>query len=151
MDKTNLKKKIKELFITKEDNGSYSLFGKYTITKDNNGLYFVTLYGEHYKISFSSLKNAVTYCVFNQHNKQKDGQRVLDLDELVSSLNFNIAQTTKMYNKADKDRKQILGAKIVEAKFKKKQALREMENYINLSKYWQIKKFEENQQKTLEQ
>lgn len=151
MDKHNLKKKIKELFITKEENGSYSLFGKYFINRDDFGSYQVTLYGENYQIGFSSLRNAVTYCVFNQHNKQKDSQRVLDLDELVSSLDFNIAQTTKLYNKADEARKHILGAKIIEAKFKKKQALKEMENYINLSKYWQIKKFEENQQKTAEQ
>lgn len=151
MDKHNLKKKIKELFITREDNGSYSLFGRYNISRDHMGSYQVTLQGENYKVEFSSLKNAVTYCVFNQHNKQKDGQRVLDLDELVSSLNFNIEQTTKMYKNANELRKDILGAKLTEAKFKKKLALKEMETYINMSKYWQMKKFEENQQKTMEQ
>lgn len=151
MDKHNLKKKIKELFITREDNGSYSLFGRYNINRDHMGSYQVTLHGENYKVEFSSLKNAVTYCVFNQHNKQKDGQRVLDLDELVSSLDFNIEQTTKMYKKANEPRKDILGAKLTEAKFKKKLALKEIESYINMSKYWQMKKFEENQQKTAEQ
>jgi hypothetical protein len=102
-------------------------------------------------LDFGSLKNAVTYCVFDKNNKQKDGQRVFDLDQSVSSLDFSIAQNTKLYNNADDERKNILSAKIVEAKFKKKQALKEIENYVNLSKYWQIKKFEENQQKTIEQ
>lgn len=151
MDRYNLKKKIKELFIVREDNGSYNLFGKYSIVKDKCDNYRISIFDEDIGLRFSSLKNAVTYCVFDKSNNQKDGKRVFDLDELVSSLDFSIAQTTKLYNKADNDRKSILGAKIVEAKFKKKQALKEIENYINLSKIWQIKKFEENQQKTAEQ
>jgi hypothetical protein len=151
MDKHNLKKKMKELFIVKEENGSYNLFGKYTIIKDTYDNYRIAIFEEDIRLGFSSLKNAVTYCVFDKNNKQKDGQRVFDLDQSVSSLDFSIAQNTKLYNNADDERKNILSAKIVEAKFKKKQALKEIENYVNLSKYWQIKKFEENQQKTIEQ
>jgi hypothetical protein len=151
MDRHNLKKKMKELFIVKEENGSYNLFGKYTIIKDTYDNYRIAIFEEDIRLGFSSLKNAVTYCVFDKNNKQKDGQRVFDLDQSVSSLDFSIAQNTKLYNNADDERKNILSAKIVEAKFKKKQALKEIENYVNLSKYWQIKKFEENQQKTIEQ
>jgi len=151
MDRHNLKKKMKELFIVKEENGSYNLFGKYTIIKDTYDNYRIAIFEEDIGLDFGSLKNAVTYCVFDKNNKQKDGQRVFDLDQSVSSLDFSIAQNTKLYNNADDERKNILSAKIVEAKFKKKQALKEIENYVNLSKYWQIKKFEENQQKTIEQ
>jgi hypothetical protein len=151
MDRHNLKKKMKELFIVKEENGSYNLFGKYTIIKDTYDNYRIAIFEEDIGLDFGSLKNAVTYCVFDKNNKQKDGQRVFDLDQSVSSFHFSIAQNTKLYNNADDERKNILSAKIVEAKFKKKQALKEIENYVNLSKYWQIKKFEENQQKTIEQ
>lgn len=148
MDKVTLKKKINDLFIVRENDGSYNLFGKYTVIPDNNS-YKVNVNGETEFLHFSSLRNAVTWCVFEKNNKYKEIKRIHELDELISSLNVIIAQHTKLLEKTTSEDKYIYSAKLAEGKVKKKQAIKEIEEYANISRYWQRKKFSENQDKNI--
>ena len=148
MDKVTLKKKINDLFIVRENDGSYNLFGKYTVIPDNNS-YKVNVNGETEFLHFSSLRNAVTWCVFEKNNKYKEIKRIHELDELISSLNVIIAQHTKLLEKTTSEDKYIYSAKFAEGKVKKKQAIKEIEEYANISSYWQRKKFSENQDKNI--
>jgi len=148
MDKRTLKTKITDLFINKEDDGTYNLFGKYIITPKDNSIYTVQEVNETEFYIFSSLKNAVTYCVFDNNNKQKEVQRIIELDELICSLDFIIQQHSRLLKKSDNENKNIYSAKVVEDKFKKKMAMRELEGYINFSRFLQSRKFNENQVKT---
>jgi hypothetical protein len=144
MNQLELKKKINELFIVREDDGSYNLFGKYSI-KLEEGLYKVSVCGENSNFIFSSLKHAVTWCVFEKNNKQKEQNRIVELDQLLASLDAIIMQHTKILKKAKiKEDQIIISAKLFEQKIKKKQALEEIEKYTTISRYLQGKKYKEN-------
>lgn len=149
MNSKELKNKIRDLLIFRDNDGSYHLFGTYTIVP-NNGYYSVILNEEPQNIHiFSSLKHAVTWCVFDKNNKYKEVKRILELDSTLSSLDVSIAQHKKLVknnNKNIQDR-YIYLAKLNEEKLKKQAALSEINNYITLSKHWQSKKFAENQVK----
>lgn len=147
MNPRDLSNKIKDLFIVREYDGSYNLFGRYLIKPSEDGLYevsFVKDEGEKY--TFSSLKNAVTWCVFEKNKKYKEIKHIQDLDNILGSLDVSIAQHKKLAEKVeDIELKDIFLAKLYEEKLKKRVALEQMNEYVNISKYWQTKKFAENQ------
>lgn len=147
MDNQFLKTKIEDLFIVKENDGSYNLFGKYVIFPESSNLYKVSILGEQTSYSFSSLRNAVTWCVFEKNKKYKEIKRIYELDELIGSLEVSIAQNKKLLERAKEMDKYIFAAKLEEAKYKKRNAIREIEEYATLSRHWQTKKFKENQGK----
>lgn len=142
-----LSKKIYDLLIVRENDGSYNLFGSYIINPTNDGFYIVNLLKEpETKYTFLSLKNAVTWCVFEKNKKYKEIKHIQELDSLLGSLDVNIAQHKKLVEKAaDIESKNIYSAKLYEDKLKKKIALQQMNDYVATSKYWQNKKFAENQ------
>jgi hypothetical protein len=146
MNKHNFYKDIKELFIVQEDDGSYNIFGTYLITKKND-LYFVSYINDPYvlPIDFSSLRYAVTYCVFDKNRKAKETKRLYELDRYIGSLNVNIAQHEKMVKKAVAQDKLIYVAKLHEEKLKKRRFLQELEQYLSVSKYMQTNKYKEYQ------
>lgn len=141
MNKNYLHRKIQELFIVHEHDGSYNLFGAYIINQQNNGAYKLQKLDSHSTLEFSSLKYAVTYCVFEKNNKYKEKARLVELDDLISSLEVTIQQHKKLAQKSEY--KDIVLAKLIEAKLKKRQALNEMQRYTALSRYIQDRKFAE--------
>jgi len=149
MNNKDLKNKIHDLLILKNDDGSYYLFGKYLITH-TQGLYTLTVQDEDTETYFfNSLKNAVTWCVFANNKKYKEVKRIAELDSLMSSLDVSIAQHKKLVNNKQKHKEDryIYLAKLYEEKLKKQQVLNEITEFVNLSKYLQTKKFSENQVK----
>lgn len=153
MEKVSIKKdlaeKLRDVLIIKNDDGTYNLFAKYTI-KNMNGNYkvYVDDFEDSKTCEFSSLKNAVTWCVFDKNNKFKDVRRIAELDEQLASITYNILQHTRLCSvaKTDED-KSIYMAKLIEEKRKKKRLFDEMQDYITISKHWQSKKYAENQVK----
>lgn len=148
MDKLLLKKKIKDLFIVKENDGSYVLFGKYIIIR-NNDIFQVYIDGENSNYTFYSLKNAVSWCVFEKNNKRKENQRLCELDQLISSLNVHILQYEKIVKKKVGEDRDIFISKLTEEKNRKKIAMKEINKFIEQSRYLQIGKFKENQYKII--
>ena len=144
MNKVDLKKKINDLFIVRENDGTYNLFGKYII-KQENETYKVIYSDENIINIFSSLKHAVTWCVFEKNNQQKEVKRIIELDECLASLNAMILQQTAILKKSkDISDREILYAKLCEGKLKKRQALSEIEKYATISRHMQNKKYVEN-------
>lgn len=147
MNKSYIQRKIKEIFIVQENDGSYNLFGSYIVNQQPSGSYRVSVIDSRYPIEFvelSSLKYAVSYCVFEKNNKRKEKQRLIELDETINSLNVNMAQHKKLAQKSSIMDRNIHLAKLVETKLKKKQAIQEIEKYTALSRYIQSKKFAES-------
>lgn len=147
MNKYDIKKKIKDLFIVQEDDGSYNLFGSYIVDPTVMGTFKIHVVdGEYHRdiVELSSLKYAVSWCVFEKNNKHRERDRLLELDEIISSLNVNMAQHKKLAQKRALPDKFIYLAKLYEEKLKKKQALLEIEQYTALSRYIQGKKYEES-------
>lgn len=147
MNKKDLATKIHDLLIVREDDGSYILFGKYIVKPTIQGLFEAALIIEpEHTTQFSSLKHAVTWCVFDKNKKSKEIVRIAELDNILGSLDVQIEQHKRLVDKhRSTEDKYIYMAKLSEAKLKKTQALQEINNYIALSKYWQSKKFAENQ------
>ena len=145
MNKTYIQRKIKELFIVHENDGSYNLFGTYVIRPNVNGAYRISVINDNYQnpIEFSSLKYAVSWCVFEKNCKHNETKRLFELDHIINSLEVNIAQHKRLAAKAQESDKNIYLAKFLEDKLKKKKALEEIEQYTALSRHIQDKKYAE--------
>lgn len=146
MNHKELSSKINDLLIIRENDGSYFLFGKYKIVVDNLGNHrLLDCYDNELIHNFSNLKNAVTYCVFDKNKKSKLLPRIIELDSLLSSLDVMIAQHEKLLKKStDSDKKSIYLAKLYEEKLKKREMTKEINGFIQTSKSWQTKKYDEN-------
>jgi hypothetical protein len=147
MNKKELASKIRDLFIVREDDGTYNLFGKYIITPTEQG-YTVTLHDltENFNLTFCTLRNAVTWCVFDKHQKYKEVKRIHELDNILGSYDAHIVQYKRLAERSKSiESRSIYLTKLSEQKLKKRQAAMEMEDYALTSKHWQIKKFAENQ------
>lgn len=147
MNKRDFANKIKDLLIVREDDGSYVMFARHRIVPDNMGNYNLYDILDNTLIhSFSSLKNAVTYCVFSNNKKLKESKRIIELDDMISGLDAIMLQHKKLLSKTkDVVSKSIYIAKLNEEKIKKRVMSKEINDYILTSKYWQSKKFAENE------
>jgi hypothetical protein len=145
MNKKELSNKINELLIFRNEDGSYFLFGKYRIIPDSLGNFQVSNDDEIIH-NFSSLKNAVTWCVFDKNKQYKDVRRIVELDDMLGGIDVSIAQHKRLAEKSNcfEDRSIYL-TKLYEEKLKKRSWTEEINTYIKISKHWQNKKFAENQ------
>jgi hypothetical protein len=141
--KHDLKRKIKDLFIVREEDGSYNLFGRYLI-ENKNGEYVLQEKGENSQYTFYFLKHAVTWCVLNNNKNYKYVKRVLELDNELISLDAAIENHMRLVRQ-NPENSVIYYAKLQEEKLKKRKMLEEINNYTALSKHIQSKKYTENQ------
>lgn len=146
MNKSYLQKKIRDLFIVHEYDGSYNLFGTYSIKPQSNGIFKVLVNDDRHKdpLEFSALKYAVSWCVFEKNNKHKELKRLYELDQSLGSIDVSIAQLEKLMTKTKTPDKFIFLAKLHEDKLRKKQAIQELAQYTSLSRHIQEKKFTES-------
>jgi hypothetical protein len=71
--------------------------------------------------------------------------RIIELDALLGGLEVVIAQHEKLIKKStDSGIKSIYLTKLYEEKLKKREMTKEINSYIQTSKYWQTKKYDEN-------
>jgi hypothetical protein len=143
VNKFDLKSKIKDLFIVREEDGSYNLFGRYLI-EQKNGEYVLQERGENSLYTFYVLKHAVTWCVLNNSKNYKGVRRILELDNELVSLDAMIENHTRLLYK-NGENAFIYEAKLQEEKLKKRKILEEINSYTALSKHIQSKKYKENQ------
>jgi hypothetical protein len=134
-------KKLSELAIIQGPDGSYYLFSKYSIRK-NNGYYIVELDKIAGTKSFNVLKNAVSWCTFDKRNNIYESNRILELDNKLASVDAAILVHQRLAKKAKKlEEKLIYLAKLGEEKMEKKQILDELDSYVETSRIWQNKRF----------
>ena len=146
MIKSVIKDKIRDLFIVREDDGSYNLFGIYNISPTDKGDYVVNVYDENAAYNFYTLKHAVTWCVFDKNKKYKEVKRVHELDNLLVSLDAEIANHKRLLTKTEAENKYIYLAKLNEERLKRRKLQDEINQFAALSKYMQTKKFTENKE-----
>lgn len=147
MNKIDIKNKINELFISRDNDGTYNLFGNYVISTIN-GQYHLVKDDSLDTLVFNSLKHAVTWCVFDKANRYKEVKRVHELDNEIVSADALIANYNRLIVKnSNNSNKYIYKAKLIEQKLKKRKMLEEINDFAGLSKYMQSKKFAENQYK----
>lgn len=137
------KSAVGELAIFQNEDGSYDLFNKYRVTKKEQNLYEVSkIYGD--QVHFvSSLKNAVTWCIYEKRNKWSIANRILEIDKKVAGIDVSMALHKRMLLSAkDNENKLVLLNKLNEEKIKRKSMLQELAEYVNESKIMQSKIFE---------
>lgn len=133
---------IKDVCIIQSEDGNFELFNEYVVKKTTNGLYNVNPIYVMGNYQFTSLKNAFTWCIFHKYRRFKDSKRIEELDLLLNSVHITMLQQKKLLLKSkDLESKLIYTAKIHEQKIKKNIMLKELTNYINISKHLQTKRF----------
>lgn len=130
-----------EISIFKNQDGSYELFNKYIINKINNR-YQVNKKVSYTSKNFSTLKNAVTWCIFDKRNKIRESIRIEYLDKMIDSKNVAIELHTRLINKSSSiENTLIYFAKLTDEEAKKKILLKELSGFITESKLWQNERF----------
>lgn len=133
--------KMGDIAIFKYEDGTYELFNKYYIIEEKG---YYSIKPKHYENTktFSSLRNAVTWCSFDNRNKLTQANRIEYLDTMISGLDANITVHKNLINKTkDIENKLIYIAKMSEEQTKKKFMVEEMSSFINESRNWQTRKF----------
>jgi hypothetical protein len=138
-----LSSELKSLMITTTERGNYELFGKYRIVPTSQGYCKVVLLSPYdHTEEFTSIKNAVTWCIFDSHKKYREANRIKDLDLRLCSKDVDIAVQKRMIKKAkDMDSKWVHIIKLEEDSIKKRAMLEELNSHINISKFLQLQKF----------
>ena len=133
-----------DVAIFKNDDGSYELFNKYYISKTTNGYKVSLKYFSQQKI-FASLKNAVTWCIFENGNKYSQAKRIEFLDQMIEGMEMNMEVHKRLIKKTkDADSRIIYVSKLVEDQAKKKKMVKELASYVTEAKTAQAKKFVAN-------
>jgi hypothetical protein len=133
---------VKDVMILPDADGSYELFGKYKIYPSKGGYYRVSVFSTDTEYEFTNIKNAVTWCTFDNVKKYYEAGRIKDLDLRLCSMEVDIAIHQKLANKTkDKNNRWIYLTKYEEDLLKKKAMLKELNSYINTSKLIQAQKF----------
>jgi len=133
--------KLEDLSISQDSDGSYHLYNKYRITR-NNEMYHVELHRVADKKVFNVLKNAVAWCSFDKRNNIQDSDRIVYLDNRLAGIEVEIQVHQKLAKHTKKtEEKLIYLAKLGEEKMERKQITDELAGYVNSSKIWQDKRF----------
>jgi signal peptidase I len=131
-----------DVVIFKNENNTYELFNQYIIQPHINNGYKIVCKFNSIEKTFSSVKNAVAWCVFDRNQKINECSRIQEIDILLDSIDVKII-LCKRYLKRQKnlDSKLLYLNKLKENQDKKKRLNGELDEFIKLSKYWQDKKF----------
>jgi len=132
--------RLSEISIMQGQDGSYFLFNKYTIRKNNDCYIVIKDYVAETK-SFNILKNAVAWCTFDQQNFIYESNRIFTLDNNLASVDSEIQIHQNLAKKAKNlEEKLIYLAKMGEEKMERKQITEELAGYVTSSKIWQNKR-----------
>lgn len=139
---------VGDICIFKDEDGVYDLFNKYIITTNIDTSFTVESKTNYKKIEFSNLKNAFTWCVFDNKNGIKETDRIECLDKLLSSIDVSIDVHQRLVKRSKTmETKLIYLAKLNEDQLKRKYMLVEMASFMKTSKNVQSKKFEDKSKK----
>ena len=132
---------LKDVLITCDKLGRYSLFGKYTIIPTKEEYYKVTVSGAS-SCEFASMKHALTWCIFSNSAKIREARRIQMLDMKLCSIDVDLAVHRRMLKIAtDQVARDIYLTKVQEDTIKRKLIVEEINSYINNSRQIQVRKF----------
>lgn len=129
--------------IVYKDNGTYHLFGKYTILKTQDGYQAEKTHFDNIKI-FSQLKHAVAWATLDNLNRIREANRVLVLDKQLIDTKVQSEVHQRMIKLAkDIDGYILYKAKLQEDLMKKARIVAELDGFVEQIKNWQYKTFRE--------
>jgi hypothetical protein len=137
--------KLTDVIIYQKSKNSVCLFEQYTITRNDSNQYIVNKHFVLDMLSFSSLKHAVCWCIYDKRNKIVDCSRIHELDRRYCSVNIAIdihrLQSDKYTKSKSYDLLDISNNKLQEDHLLLSQINNELSRYIDESKRWQLKRF----------
>jgi len=141
-----LKSDIKDILITCDKQGKYSLFGKYTIMPALSKGFkaFTPKHVEEYE--FSSLIHAASWCTLHNAGRFKEARRMVMLDLKLSSIKMDIENHARLLkNSTTPSTRFLYVVKIEEDLLKQNLMLEEISYHINTSKRIQEQKFHKSE------
>jgi hypothetical protein len=137
----NLESNTMDISVIRLPTGDYVLFNCYLI-KPTKGLYKVLVKEVDNNTIFSSLKVAVTWCIFHEKKRLQECKEIENLDFKISSIAIDLSQYNKILDKSKDAEVRMLYYSKLENSVERKKILEEKLNkYINLSKSWQHSKY----------
>ena len=134
-----LRSDVKDILITRDSTGRYTLFGEYSITPNKGNF---TVRGKNTKEVFATIKNALAYVTLHNARKYSEARRIQQLDLSLCSVNVELAvHRNILKNKTDYDSRLIYIIKIQEDTIKKRRIVEEIKSHINNSIKIQTSKF----------
>lgn len=135
-------KNLQSISIFEITTNKYLVFGKYYIYKKSKNNVDVLTYGGDLIHSFSNLRNAICWCIYDIRGRYNSCNRIIALDRNISSEEVQISVHERLFKKSKKmEDKLIFLAKLNEEKLKRKEMYNELEEYIHHSDIWQKKKY----------
>ena len=154
MNDIELERKFNRMISTKEMNNlqdisifepskdNFIVFKNYQVIKKSKTDIDVYLTNGDLVHSFSSMRNAICWCIFDKRGKYVLANRIITLDRSISNEEVQINIHNNLFKKAKKtDDKLIFLAKLNEDKFRRNTMYRELESYVGQSDYWQQHQF----------
>lgn len=127
-----LNSELRDVLITCDSSGRYTLFGEYSITPTKSGYFRVR--GNNADLELTNIKNALAYVTLVHAGKHREARRVQQLDLSLCSVNVDLAAYRNILkNKSDPDSKLIYIIKIQEDSIKKRRIVDEIKSHINSS------------------
>lgn len=139
---------ISDIAILKHEDGSYELFDKYIVQGTKNDGFTVSVKYTFNNVFFYSLKNAVTWCIFQKRNKLREANRVEYLDKSLESIrNMIVWHKTLIKKVTDPEIRLIYLAKLSYDDSKRRTLLKELNSFLQEGKGWQNNRLHYNTQK----
>lgn len=132
---SELHSSLKDVLVTCNNRGQYTLFNRYLVSPTNDGLYIAIDSVTKEKLEFSALKNAITWCTLHNSKQWFDARRLQTLDLKLSSLNMDIAVHRRILKQTNEHGAKIIClTKLQEDSYKRRQTVAEINSLINSSK-----------------
>lgn len=132
---------MSDISMIQHEDGSYEFFNRYTVRQVKIGYEVHLNYNSDVKI-FSSLKNALTWCIFENRTKFTQARRIEYLDNMLAGTEVSIEVHRNLIRKTSNTENQLIYiAKLSEEQAKRKQMILELASFVNESKNWQTRKF----------
>lgn len=132
---------MSDISMIQHSDGSYEFFNRYIVKQVKTGYEVHLKYNSDIKI-FSSLKNALTWCIFENRKKFTQARRIEYLDNMLAGTEVSIEVHRNLIRKTSNTENQLIYiAKLSEEQAKRKQMIAELSSFVNESKNWQTRKF----------
>lgn len=132
---------LSNMSIFEESPGEYSVFNRYFIIKTNDGIEVQNLHRELIH-AFSSMKNALCWCIYDKRGKYSTANRIMDLDRRLIAHKVSYDMHNKLFKKTkDTELSLIYLAKLNEDYIHKKRAQTEIERFVHESYVWQQRQY----------
>ena len=126
--------------IFKDDDGAYSVFGRYRIEPAHPG-YRVYCAATEVGV-FNSTKSALSWCIADKHQAYNTARDILDLDVKLGAMTRDITARTAIAEHSSKwEFRDIVGTKLETKIIRKKKVENELTKCINWAKYIQQRGF----------